>query len=68
MADQLRPSAPRLSAAELTRLARQNAATARAARAAGAPGVAEACDRAAAYYRGRRAALPRAARGRGRAA
>lgn len=64
MEGKLRPSAPRLTAAELAVLARQNAATARAARQAGAPGVAARCDRAAAYYRDRAALASRARRGR----
>lgn len=69
MADQLRPSAPRLTPAELTLLSRQSASTARAARDAGCLHLAERCAKAAVYYRDRRAAPSRASRAaRGRAA
>jgi hypothetical protein len=69
MADQHRPSAARLTPAELTLLSRQNAAMARIAREGGCPVIARRCARAAVYYRDRRAVPARAARAaRGRAA
>jgi hypothetical protein len=69
MADQFRPTAPRLTPADLTLLSRQSASTARVARAAGCGHLADRCARAAVYYRDRRAAPSRVARAaRGRAA
>jgi hypothetical protein len=69
MADQLKPSAARLTPAELTLLSRQNASIARIAREGGCPTIAKRAGRAAVYYRDRRAAPSRAARAaRGRAA
>jgi hypothetical protein len=69
VADQMRPSAPRLTPAGLTLLSRQNARMARLAREAGCPAIARRAARAAVYYRDRRAAPSRAARAaRGRAA
>lgn len=69
MADQLRPSAARLTPAELTLLSRQNASIARIAREGACPTIAKRAARAAVHYRDRRAAPSRAARAaRGRAA
>lgn len=69
MPDKLKPSAARLTPAELTLLSRQNASIARIAREGACPTIAKRCARAAVYYRDRRAASSRAARAaRGRAA
>jgi hypothetical protein len=69
MADQLNPSKPRLTPAELTTLSRQNAQMARLAREAGCLRIADSAARAAVYYRERRAQPSRATRAaRGRAA
>jgi hypothetical protein len=69
MPEKLGAPAPRLTPAELTKMSRQNAATARTARAAGCTHLAARCARRALYYRDRRAAPSRAARAaRGRAA
>lgn len=62
MADQLRPSAAKLTPAALTLLSRQNASMARLAREARCPTIAKRCAKAAVYYRDRRAAPSREAR------
>lgn len=59
MADRLRPSAARLTPAELTRESRANAQMARLAIEARCPVIASHAAKRAAYYRDRRAAMTR---------